>query len=375
MAGANAREPYLLLIEGQSRINDRYAEIQRLGADGGKGNFSMVFSSNDKVTEQRVALKFFDPLQVGDQYRVDCFKREAQLLESFKGQPDINELVEGLTTLNLTIKTGNTELPLAPLMYHVTELADSDLEVFIHTGDGSVRERLDHFRACCRAVQRLHSANVVHRDLNPGNFLILKHQVRLGDFGTARNFSSGSPLLDRYRQEAPFRGHRFYTAPELLLGEETRPNAFILGDFYSLGAILFELFSKSILGQDILDIKLLSTLQDEARLVTDDDLPEWTRNKVQDLATRQPLPNLGSVVSGLPRGLSVRLNRLYQGLASLDYTKRTMDFNRVFRVLDSCDRLLQRQEAVRRLENQRRSWRRMGRLDDQSKETTDDQPR
>ena len=51
----------------------------------------------------------------------------------------------------------------------------------------SITERLEMFRSVCSAVQHAHQYLVIHRDLKPGNILVMKDGVpRLLDFGIAK---------------------------------------------------------------------------------------------------------------------------------------------------------------------------------------------
>src|SRR5947209_10985285 len=83
------REYHLRTVEGRPDLDGRFTDIRRLGGAGGDGHFSLLFSARDAMTKRRVALKFFHPDHLQDDYRWGCFIREAQLLEDLAGQPDI----------------------------------------------------------------------------------------------------------------------------------------------------------------------------------------------------------------------------------------------------------------------------------------------
>ena len=153
-----------------------------------------------------------------------------------------------------------------------------------------------------------------------------------------------------------FRGDRFYTAPELLFGAENRPEAFQLGDFYSLGAILFEMVTQKVLGLDVLDHQLLSRFQREAQLVPQERLEGWALDKVQQMASHQRLPPIEAVGTRLPRNLAVRIDRIYRGLANPDYLRRLKDFKRVFGELNRCNDILNRGIELERLARRRAAW-------------------
>ncbi len=90
-----------------------------------------------------------------------------------------------------------------------------------------INELLPMLVQICRALAYLHARGVIHGDLKPANVLLEGKQVRLVDFGLARDMN------------AQQRGQRyfspFYAAPELAQGQNVDGRA----DLYSLGAIAY----------------------------------------------------------------------------------------------------------------------------------------
>jgi len=97
----------------------------------------------------------------------------------------------------------------------------------------------------CAGVAAAHDRGVLHRDLKPANVMIDGDgNVRITDFGIA---TAGGPA------DTGFAGTPQYMAPEQLAG---RP-ASIKTDIYSLGLILFEIFT----GKRAHDAKTLNELK------------------------------------------------------------------------------------------------------------------
>jgi serine/threonine protein kinase len=81
----------------------------------------------------------------------------------------------------------------------------------------------------------LHKQGFFHRDLKPENLLIHGNNVKIADFGLAREIRSRPPLTD-------YVSTRWYRSPELLL-RATVYNWHV--DIFALGAIMAELYTGS----------------------------------------------------------------------------------------------------------------------------------
>ena len=96
------------------------------------------------------------------------------------------------------------------------------------------------FRAVAEAVAHLHRLGIVHRDIKPGNVLIVGDgQLRLSDFGLVKPLDRESAGLTSWSSTSTgaVLGTRHYMAPEQERGRTIRPAA----DVYALGVLLAEL--------------------------------------------------------------------------------------------------------------------------------------
>ena len=87
------REAYLQSVEKRPLLDGRFEKPTRLGASGGNGNFSLLFTADDRNTKSEIVLKFFHPDERHDAYRWGCFDREARILQKLSGQKGIIELI------------------------------------------------------------------------------------------------------------------------------------------------------------------------------------------------------------------------------------------------------------------------------------------
>lgn len=351
-------ESIIKLIESQSCICDRYIDIHRIDQRAGDGKFSLVFKAKDKNSHSNprrqkiVALKFYNPL-INDKYREDCFYRESDILKNLKGQPNILPLIQGRTNFRIVVPYNKMEIPIS-FKFYSSELAESSVENYIYNSDIDPLSKILLFREICKAVQRIHSKNICHRDLKPGNFLIFKgNNICLSDFGTAKYIGhKGHSLLENY-PGAP--GDKRYTAPELLCGLHFYDKFNYLADIYSLGVILFELFTRHILNlvvyKSINNIIGLSSnfhiIPEEKRIYIFDDF-------IDGFAKDKGLPNIELYDDALPKVIAHEVDDLYKNLAAFNYKDRLIDFQRIFLRINICEKIIRNLNKVKKWRKKRR---------------------
>ncbi|OGW64436.1 MAG: hypothetical protein A3H49_08700 [Nitrospirae bacterium RIFCSPLOWO2_02_FULL_62_14] len=337
----------LQLLENQASVNGRYSKLQRISTSpGGGGNFSLTFTAYDQVMAQTVVLKFDDPW-VPEKYRHECFDREAAILAKFKGEPNVVQLFEGVSAFNFSVSLpGGAVLPI-PLRFFSLEQARFSLFEYIQQPKkkyGPLRS-LIYFREVCKGVQRLHAAKVCHRDLRPQNcFVMTGSYVVVGDLGTAKvlfeDKAVPSPMAI-YHEPV---GALTHTAPELLCCLDSNADIVFASDIYSLGAILFELFTKAELSGYLYSIQEITDTMIQPFSKVDDvsKRKQYFDASIGALEAACPLPNIEDIAPDgtVPESIRIRLNRLYKGLAALDYRKRMVRFDWVFMQIEIMTRIL-----------------------------------
>ncbi|MDZ7670661.1 MAG: ATP-binding protein [Gammaproteobacteria bacterium] len=162
------------------------------------------------------------------------------------------------------------------------------LREFIRADALTLDERIDVAMTLAHALQSIHDEGVIHRDLNPGNVIVLDDtlDVQIIDFGLATLAPREYPL-----QEAG--SHLTGTLPYISPEQTGRVNRVVdyRTDLYSLGVTFYELFSGAtpFTGNDPLEMIHAHIASTPKPLhVTNPDVPQWLSDVVQKLLAKQP---------------------------------------------------------------------------------------
>ncbi|GAB1523447.1 mitogen activated protein kinase 2 [Rhizoctonia solani] len=143
-------------------------------------------------------------------------------------------------------------------VYLYEELMEADLHAIIRSGQPLSDAHFQSFlyQTLC-GLKYIHSANVLHRDLKPGNLLVNADcELKICDFGLARGYvaSGGDARAAAGNQGfmTEYVATRWYRAPEIMLSFANYTTAI---DVWSIGCILAELLGgKPIFkGRDYVD--------------------------------------------------------------------------------------------------------------------------
>jgi serine/threonine-protein kinase len=107
---------------------------------------------------------------------------------------------------------------------------------------GSRVQRLQIVQKICDAVAFAHARGIIHRDLKPSNVMIGPFgEVLVMDWGLARILSDAAADSNaRLTSQPTAIGTPGFTAPEIILGQDSGPRA----DIFSLGVILNFMLSR-----------------------------------------------------------------------------------------------------------------------------------
>ncbi|HPO15500.1 MAG TPA: protein kinase [Candidatus Hydrogenedentes bacterium] len=208
----------------------------RLERELGRGGMGTVYLAHDTQLDRPVALKFLGSLiDDSDEYR-QRFIREAKAAARVS-HPNIVSIYD----------IGSQEGAAYIAMEYVE---GQNLHTYVmNKGPLDAREAVNIIAQTCSALDAVHQAGIIHRDIKPDNIIMSRGGlVKLMDFGlakvqgmrlTASNVVMGTPC---------------YMSPEQINGKEADARS----DIYSLGLVMHELLTGNVVftGENVLQRQL-----------------------------------------------------------------------------------------------------------------------
>lgn len=204
-------------------VGRRYIVQDQLG----RGGMGVVYNALDSFTGKQVALK-----------KSGLILNEGETLAPTKDSTEfrlllVNEfkILAGLRHPNIiSVLDYGFDEDKSP--YFTMELLQNARSVRDAGTDRPLEYKLGLVVQILQALAYLHRHTILHRDLKPGNVLVVDDEVRVLDFGIAMLRQQ----TDDHEQMVA--GTLLYIAPEVLRGDQPTPAA----DLYAVGVMAYELF-------------------------------------------------------------------------------------------------------------------------------------
>ena len=208
-------------IDGEIVRLGRYVDLSVIGA----GGMCKVYSAHDPVMDRRVAIKILRTDKAKGHTTEQRFLREARIAGSLH-HPHINTVYD----------FGQAD----DLLYLVLEFVEGEtLGQWIKEHNGARPKALvPWIKQIADALDTAHQANVVHRDVKPSNFMVVRStgHIKLMDFGVAR-----TPDVT-LTQAGTTVGTPNYMSPEQLQGSKVGPSS----DLYAFGVVVYQMLSQRL---------------------------------------------------------------------------------------------------------------------------------
>nr|GEV48428.1 probable serine/threonine-protein kinase MPS1 isoform X1 [Tanacetum cinerariifolium] len=229
---------------------------QRLGKIGSGGS-----SEVHKVISQDCTIYALKKIKLkGRDYGTAFgFCQEIEYLNKLKGKDHIIQLIDYEVTDKALLKevmsgsVSNTEGKVKDdgYIYMVLEYGEIDLANMLShkwkeldKSKSTIDENWLRFywQQILLAVKTIHEKRIVHSDLKPANFLLVRGSLKLIDFGIAKAIMSDTTNIQRDSQV----GTLSYMSPEAFMCNETDADGNIIkcgrpSDIWSLGCILYQM--------------------------------------------------------------------------------------------------------------------------------------
>jgi eukaryotic-like serine/threonine-protein kinase len=212
------------------RIGDIVCGKYRIERQIGRGGMGIVLAATHLQLESLVAIKVMRRDLVADDRALNRLLMEARSAARIRSEHVARVLDVG------TLDNGSP--------FIVMEYLDGEnlADLLDRQGALDVEHAAAFLLQCCLALAEVHAAEMVHRDLKPGNIFIARlpdgaPSVKIVDFGISKNI--GAAHEHAATTSPQVLGSPYYMSPEQMRAEAVDERS----DIWGLGAILFEMLT------------------------------------------------------------------------------------------------------------------------------------
>jgi serine/threonine protein kinase/Tol biopolymer transport system component len=215
-----------------------YKILEKLG-EGGMG---IVYKAQDTKLDRFVALKFLPPHLSASEQDKDRFIQEAKAASAIN-HPNICTIY----SIDEHAGSASTNAPADKQLFIAMEFVEGRTLRELK-GSLTSKQAIDIGIQVAEGLAAAHEKGIVHRDIKPDNIMIRKDGIaQIMDFGLAKLHG-----VSRLTKEGSTVGTAGYMSPEQVQGQETDHRS----DIFSLGVLLFELFTRQLPFKGIHDTAL-----------------------------------------------------------------------------------------------------------------------
>jgi serine/threonine protein kinase len=200
----------------------------RLKGRLGTGGMGEVYLAEHVLLRRPCAVKLIRPERASNPKELRRFEREVQATAALT-HPNTVQVYDYGHTADGTF------------YYAMEYLAGLNLDELVHRDGPLPPERaIRLLRQICGALAQAHAAGLIHRDIKPGNIIVVPDDVaKLLDFGLVHAVGKGVSNT-RLTQDGDIAGTPAFMSPEQAAGQEELDAR---SDIYSLGAVAYFLMT------------------------------------------------------------------------------------------------------------------------------------
>lgn len=217
-SGAGTSQQMTAMVNITSLLEGRFQVMQELG----RGGMGIVFLAYDKQLKDNVAIKVLSPFLSGDSESLERMRREVTSARKITHTNVIKifDIAEagGLHYITMEYFPG-----------------ENLRQLITRRGPLPIQDGLQIAFQICDGLAAAHEQGIIHRDLKSHNVILNERgHLKIIDLGLAR-----TNQLEGMTATGLIMGTPEYMSPEQVMGRRTDERS----DLYSLGIILYEMFS------------------------------------------------------------------------------------------------------------------------------------
>ncbi|MFA7339309.1 MAG: protein kinase [Candidatus Obscuribacterales bacterium] len=187
--------------------------------------------------------------------------------------------------------------------YTMELLSGQSLADYLHEHQRlSISQALPIFRQVCSALAYAHERGIIHRDIKPGNIMLLNEggsslgpRVKIVDFGIVKLIDSGEQIGQGLTRQGEIFGSPLYMSPEQCAGNQLDARA----DMYSVGVTLFQALAGKppLVGRTAAETSILhhTTVPPSMSEVAGIDFPAELEGLVATMLAKDPVDRYSSL--------------------------------------------------------------------------------
>jgi len=253
----------------------------------GSGSFGSVYLAKEIATENQFALKEISPNQKG------------KGKNNIKYQKEFFQEAENLSRCKYPSILSLYKISFDPPFWLITEYCpNGSILDFINDSDrkADITKKIIIIYGVAFGLNYLHSINVIHRDIKPGNILLDSNfYPKICDFGLAKLNTSSTV------QNSTLAGTTNYCAPEVLLSKSGTKYDGKKADVFSFGMTIYSVFFDETPYKEFENEFLIyqQITQNKRPIIEEESIPKTFKNLIEQCWNHEPgdRPDFSTVVS------------------------------------------------------------------------------